>query len=66
MIVTIIGKNLEMAIKNFRKKTQKEGIVKESRLRKAAEKPSEKSKRKIKEAIARKKKRRIQFAKSAN
>lgn len=55
-----------MAIKNFRKKTQKEGIVKESRLRKAAEKPSEKSKRKIKEAIARKKKRRIQFAKSGH
>ncbi len=61
MEVTIIGKNLEMGIKNFRKKGQKEGIVKEARLRQAAEKPSVKKKRKTKEAIARKRKRRKQF-----
>jgi len=61
MQVAITGKNLEMGIKNFRKKTQKEAIVKEARLRQAAEKPSEKKNRKTKEAIARKRKRRKQF-----
>ncbi|HLD77133.1 MAG TPA: 30S ribosomal protein S21 [Rickettsiales bacterium] len=56
MQVAISGKNLEMGIKIFRKKTQKEGIIKEARLRQAFEKPSEKKKRKIEENIARKKK----------
>ncbi len=58
MEVSISGKNLEMAIKVFRKKTQKEGLVKEARQRQAYEKPSEKKKRKIDESIARKKKNR--------
>ena len=61
MKVAVTGKNLEMAIKSFRKKTQKEGIIKEARRRKAAEKPSEKVARKIDESIARKKKRRNAF-----
>lgn len=56
MQVAIIGRNLELGIKSFRKKTQKEGIIKEARRRKAYEKPSEKKKRKIEEVIARKKK----------
>ncbi|MBO4956792.1 MAG: 30S ribosomal protein S21 [Rickettsiales bacterium] len=44
---------LEMGIRIFRKKTQKEGIIKESRRRVEYEKPSEKKKRKIKEGISR-------------
>lgn len=58
MEVAVSGRNLEMSIKSFRKKTQKEGIIKEARLRQAYEKPSEKKKRKIEENIARKKKNR--------
>ncbi len=57
MDVTVHGKgNLEMAIRAFRKKAQKEGVVKEARRRKAYEKPSEKVKRRREENIARKKK----------
>jgi len=57
MEVTVHGKsNIEMAIRTFRKKTQKEGLVKEARRRKAHEKPSEKVKRRREENIARKKK----------
>jgi small subunit ribosomal protein S21 len=48
--------NVEMAIRTFRKKTQKEGLVKEARRRKAFEKPSEKIKRRRDESIARRKK----------
>ncbi len=56
MQVTINGRsNLEMAIRVFRKKTQKEGIIKEARRRKAYEKPSEAKKRRIEENITRKK-----------
>jgi len=55
--VTVNGKsNIEMAIRSFRKKTQKEGLVKEARRRKAHEKPSEMVKRKKEESISRKKK----------
>lgn len=57
MEVLVHGKsNIEMAIRTFRKKTQKEGLVKEARRRKAFEKPSEKVKRRREESIARKKK----------
>ena len=57
MEVTVHGKsNIEMAIRTFRKKTQKEGLVKEARRRKAYEKPSEKVKRRQEESIARRKK----------
>lgn len=62
MQVTVSGRNLELGIKSFRKKTQKEGIIKEARRRKAYEKPSEKKKRKIEEAISRKKKARREFS----
>jgi small subunit ribosomal protein S21 len=56
MQVAITGKgNLELAIRSFRKKTQKEGIIKEARRRKAYEKPSEEKKRRIEENITRKK-----------
>ncbi len=60
MQVEITGRNLELAIKSFRKKTQKENIIKEARRRKAYEKPSEKKKRKTEEAISRKKKNKLQ------
>ena len=57
MEVSVQGKNgIEMAIRVFRKKTQKEGLVKESRRRNEFEKPSKKIKRKQDESIARKKK----------
>jgi small subunit ribosomal protein S21 len=57
MEVTVHGKsNIEMAIRAFRKKAQKEGVVKEARRRKAAEKPSIKKKRKAEDNIARRKK----------
>ena len=57
MEVLVHGKgNLEMAIRTFRKKAQKEGIVKDARRRKAYEKPSEKIKRRKEESIARRKK----------
>ena len=45
-----------MAIRTFRKKTQKEGLVKEARRRKAFEKPSEEKKRRSAESLARTKK----------
>ena len=47
---------LDMAIRTFKRKVQKEGIVKEARIRMEYEKPSEKRKRKIKENMARNKK----------
>ena len=58
MVQVVIGDQhkLEMGIRIFRKKTQKEGIIKESRRRVEYEKPSEKRKRKIKESISRSKK----------
>lgn len=58
MVQVIVGdqNKLEMGIRIFRKKTQKEGIIKESRRRVEYEKPSEKRKRKIKESISRSKK----------
>lgn len=56
MQVVIAGRgNLELAIRSFRKKTQKEGIIKEARRRKAYEKPSEAKKRRAEENITRKK-----------
>ena len=57
MQVLITNKNhLEMAIRSFRKKTQREGLVKEARRRKAFEKPSEEKKRRSAESLARTKK----------
>lgn len=58
MEVPVTGRNMELAIKSFRKKTQKEGLVKEARLRKAYEKPSIKKKRKAEESVAKRKRRR--------
>ena len=57
MDVSVQGRsNIEVAIRTFRKKTQKEGLVKEARRRKAYEKPSEMKKRKAEENITRRKK----------
>lgn len=53
MQVTVSNKShLEMAIRGFRKKAQKEGVVREARRRKAYEKPSEKQKRREQESLA--------------
>lgn len=43
--------NLGIAIKAFRKKVQKEGIINEARIRQSFEKPSDKQIRKAKESI---------------
>ncbi len=57
MEVSVHGRsNLEMAIRAFRKKTQKDGLVKEARRRKAYEKPSERIKRRRDESVSRRKK----------
>jgi len=57
MEVIVHGRsNLEMAIRAFRKKAQKDGMVKEARRRKAFEKPSEKIKRRRDESVSRRKK----------
>ena len=56
MEVSVFGRNLEMAIRTFRKKSQREGLVKEARRRKAFEKPSEEKKRRSQESLARTKK----------
>ena len=44
--------NVEQAMRVLKRKVQKEGIVKELRMRQYFEKPSEKKRRKKKEAIA--------------
>lgn len=49
---------LEASTKIFKKKVQKEGIIKEARRRVEHEKPSEKRKRKRKESISRSKRKR--------
>jgi small subunit ribosomal protein S21 len=61
--VVVTDKNkLEFAIRLFKKKTQKEGIVKEARQREEFEKPCEKRKRKQQESKARlKRKRKTSF-----
>ena len=43
--------NIEMSIRAFRKKSQKESIVREAKLRKRFEKPSIKKKRKAEESM---------------
>ncbi len=43
--------NLEIAIRAFRKKAQREGIIREARLRKNYEKPSEKKVRREEESL---------------
>lgn len=52
-VVVTDQNKLESCIRIFRKKTQKEGIIKECRRRVEFEKPSEKRKRKVKESISR-------------
>lgn len=61
MDVQVTGRNLELGIKVFRKKTQKEGLVKEARQRQAYEKPSIRKKRKAEESVARRKRKRNEF-----
>ena len=60
--VVVPDKNkLEFAIRLFRKKIQKVGIVREARRRKEYEKPCEKRKRKIQESKARTKRKKKNF-----
>jgi small subunit ribosomal protein S21 len=57
MEVVVHGRsNMEMAIRTFKKKAQKDGVVKEARRRKAFEKPSERIKRRRDESVSRRKK----------
>ena len=50
--VTVRNGNLEQAMRVLKRKVQKEGIVKELKMRQYFEKPSEKKRRKKKENIA--------------
>lgn len=62
VVVTVPDKNkLEFAIRLFRKKTQKEGLVREARRRKEFEKPCEMRKRKEQESKARTKRKKRMF-----
>ncbi len=54
--------NLEQAMRVLKRKVQKEGIVKELKLKQYYEKPSEKKRRKKKEAIANYKKKQKKLA----
>ena len=51
MKVEVRGNNVEQALKVFKRKIMKSGILQEMRLREAFEKPSAKRARKKKEAI---------------
>lgn len=54
---------LEIAIRIFKKKGQKEGIIKEARRRKEYEKPSVRKRRKLEESVARIKRKKRQVNK---
>lgn len=60
MVAVIVSdqSKLDSNIRAFRKKVQKEGLIKEARMRKEYEKPSVKRKRKVEESISRSKKKR--------
>lgn len=60
MLQVMVGdqNRLEVALRIFKKKIQKEGLIKEARRRAEYEKPSEKRKRKRKESISRSKRKR--------
>lgn len=53
LTVTVRDGNIEKAMRIFKKKVQKEGVLKELKMRKHFEKPSEKKQRKKKEAVRR-------------
>lgn len=53
LTVTVRDGNLEKAMRIFKKKVQKAGVLKELKMRKQFEKPSEKKQRKKKEAVRR-------------
>ncbi|MCI0526491.1 MAG: 30S ribosomal protein S21 [Nitrospira sp.] len=50
MIIRVYGNNLEKALKVFKRQLQKEGLFREIKQRSFFEKPSEKKKRKQREA----------------
>jgi small subunit ribosomal protein S21 len=45
------GENIERALKKFKRKFEKTGVVKELRIRQAFRKPSEEKREKIKKAV---------------
>lgn len=53
LTVTVRDGNLEKAMRIFKKKVQKAGVLKELKMRKHYEKPSEKKQRMKKEAVKR-------------
>ncbi len=60
MVAVVVSdqSKLDFNIRAFRKKVQREGLIKEARMRKEYEKPSVKRKRKEEESISRSKKKR--------
>lgn len=53
LTVTVYDGNIEKAMRIFKKKVQKAGILKELKMRSEYEKPSDKKQRKKKEAVKR-------------
>ncbi len=53
LMVTVYDNNLEKALRIFKKKVQKAGVLKEIKMRSQYEKPSDKRQRKKKEAVKR-------------
>lgn len=53
LIVTVRDGNLEKAMRIFKKKVQKAGVLKDAKEKRFFEKPSEKKQRKKKEAVRR-------------
>lgn len=60
MVLVPDQNKLELAIRIFKKKGQKEGLIKEARRRKEYEKPSIRKRRKEEESVARVKRKRRQ------
>ncbi len=50
MEITVHNNNVEQALRDFKRKLQKDGLIREARNRRFYEKPSEKRNRKKKEA----------------
>lgn len=56
IVVFVLNKNVDQALKWLQRKIQKEGVSKELKMRRAYEKPSERRMRKMADASRRKKK----------
>ncbi len=61
MEIKVHGNDLERALKTFKRQVQKEGILKDLKKRSFYEKPSEKERRKQREAARKRRKRASRF-----